>query len=267
MRMESSDTRPKGVKTGSFCVYEHWRGDIGKCFYVGKGTLRRSREMGSRNPHHKRIVAKLSRLGITVDVRIVAAGLPEVLAFDLEIKQIADRRADGHPLCNKTSGGEGPSGFKRSTAHSAAILAAIKGKPRSSEVRRKISESLKGREFSTERREKIRKKALGRSLSDEHKQKLAAAQTRVMRNPAAREKIRAAVSGRIVGLETREKIGDAHRGKKVSAETRDKIRAARRLQKMRPVTPETREKMRNSALAREAAKRRCVSRSVIPALD
>lgn len=93
-----------------FYVYEHWRLDRDECFYVGKGMKNRAYKMRDRNAHHQAIMAKLSREGSGMEVRMVATGLTEDEAFSLEIERIAFWRGLGVDLANISSGGDGPSG-------------------------------------------------------------------------------------------------------------------------------------------------------------
>jgi len=90
-----------------FYVYEHWRLDKDECFYVGKGKGKRAYS-SNRNQHWKNIVSKLEREGSAWEVRIVASGLSEKEAFDLEVARIAfwKNKVD---LSNKTDGGLGHS--------------------------------------------------------------------------------------------------------------------------------------------------------------
>lgn len=94
-----------------FYVYEHWRLDRDECFYVGKGMKNRAYKMRDRNAHHRSIMAKLSREGSGMEVRMVATGLTEDEAFALEIERIAFWREAGADLANQTHGGEGVSGL------------------------------------------------------------------------------------------------------------------------------------------------------------
>lgn len=94
----------------NFYVYEHWRLDRDECFYVGKGKGGRAYKMRDRNAHHQSIMAKLSREGSGMEVRMVATGLTEDEAFSLEIERIAFWRESGVDLANISSGGDGPSG-------------------------------------------------------------------------------------------------------------------------------------------------------------
>lgn len=94
-----------------FYVYEHWRLDRDECFYVGKGMKNRAYKMRDRNAHHQAIMAKLSREGSGMEVRMVATGLAEDEAFSLEIERIAFWREVGVDLANQTYGGEGVTGL------------------------------------------------------------------------------------------------------------------------------------------------------------
>jgi hypothetical protein len=94
-----------------FYVYEHWRLDRDECFYVGKGKGGRAYSMKNRNRHHQAICAKLSRIGSAFEVRIVAAGLLEEVAFALECDRIKFWRDNGVDLTNMTEGGGGVRGL------------------------------------------------------------------------------------------------------------------------------------------------------------
>lgn len=98
----------------NFYVYEHWRPDTGLPFYVGKGARGRAGSITTRNEYHKRIVAKLKSLGLSLEVRKVFTYLDEDMAHTLEKTQISYWRARGISLTNLTDGGEGTSGFRYS---------------------------------------------------------------------------------------------------------------------------------------------------------
>lgn len=176
-----------------FYVYEHWRPDLDLPFYVGKGSGDRSDPCRTRNKHHSNIKAKIKRLGMCVEVRMVACGLSEDDALRLEIDRIAFWKERGIELSNKTAGGDGlksppedvlekmRAASKRRWAapgarerHSAATKAGMDndavrakcsggqaGRKASEETRAKMSRSAKGREVSKETREKISKAHLG----------------------------------------------------------------------------------------------------------
>lgn len=165
-----------------FYVYEHWRLDKEECFYVGKGTGNRAYRKG-RNDHWNNIVAKLNRIGSGYEVRLVAVGLTEEEAFDLEKERISFWR-DLVDLANMTDGGDGLSNPSQEVREKIAAKATgrkhkeetlrlmsqlkfgkespRKGKKNSEEHRRKISESKKGKQAHNK----------GKKASDETRVKL-----------------------------------------------------------------------------------------------
>lgn len=145
-----------------FYVYEHWRPDKDVCFYVGKGHGKRANDMnGCRNPHHKRIQAKLARLGMCVEVRMVGESLIERDAFTLEIERIAFWRESGVKLANLTNGGDGVTGMRHTDEWRAEHSRKMKGRKLSPEHRQKLIGRNKGLQFflgkthTPEAREKI----------------------------------------------------------------------------------------------------------------
>ena len=112
-------------------VYEHWRPDKNVCFYVGKGSGRRVALIKRGTRYHVNIVKKLTLAGMSVDVRIIADGLSDDDAFDLEKARIAYWRECGVRLANLSSGGKGGlSGCKRSAESRAKQSATTKGRIR-----------------------------------------------------------------------------------------------------------------------------------------
>lgn len=182
--------------SGTFYVYEHWRPDRDECFYVGKGRGIRATKMRDRNLHHKAIVEKLSRIGMTVEVRMVASGLNEDEAFRIEVDRIAFWRAAGIDLANKTNGGDGVSGLKMSDEARAKMSAAKLGKKQSPEAVAKRIAPLVGRKQPRDAVEAAANKRRGKKLSDEHKAKLSAAHI-----------------GKVVSLEARAALSAANKGK------------------------------------------------------
>lgn len=127
----------------NFYVYEHWRMDRDECFYVGKGHGTRAYRMQGRNGHHKAIVAKMSRIGSSVEVRIVADGLTEQEAFNLEISKIAFWTENGVDLANFTKGGTGTVGYKFTQEQKGKVSFSIKKYFENEESRKKTSEAVK----------------------------------------------------------------------------------------------------------------------------
>lgn len=126
-----------------YYVYEHWRPDKDVCFYVGKGCNGRANDIRRKNRRHMRVVAKLARLGMCVEVRLVASGLTESKALIMEIQRIAFWRKLGVALANRTEGGQGTSGHRHSAVAKAKISAANR-RPCSPEKREKIAAKQRG---------------------------------------------------------------------------------------------------------------------------
>jgi hypothetical protein len=228
-----------------FYTYLHCKPN-GDPFYVGKGcdsvNTKRSHRFSCRNQHHKNIVAKYGRKNIGVFIFPCDS---EEQAFADERQQISQLRHDGYELCNKTNGGEGPSGLtpsdetrtKLSLANKGKIAwnkgipntkeqkdkisAALTGKKRSPEVIARIANSQKGRpggksmlgkKHSSKSIEKMSVAKKGKKLSEEHKMKISIANKGRTLSSEQKEKI----SQRMMG--NRRMVGKHH-----SKETREKI--------------------------------------------
>lgn len=138
----------------TYVVYEHWRPDTDVCFYVGKGKMRRARTFEARNDRHGKIVAKLRRMGLQPELRIVASDLTAYGAIAMEIEQIALRRAEGVDLANYTDGGDGSPGCLKSAETRAKIAAKATGRIASAETRAKMSAARTGQKRSEATRAK-----------------------------------------------------------------------------------------------------------------
>jgi hypothetical protein len=102
-----------------FYVYFFYRGESTVPFYIGKGCFARidGHEMCARthaNCKHLtcRIIRKEWREGRDIRKVKIADGIPEQAAFDLERLYISIAAIYGWPLVNKTTGGEGVSGYQ-----------------------------------------------------------------------------------------------------------------------------------------------------------
>lgn len=144
-----------------FYVYEHWRLDKDECFYVGEGKGNRAYSSKSRNAHWKAIVAKLERIGSGYEVRLVATGLSQKEAFDLEIERISfwDDKVD---LANILPGGQNGGGGMRGKRHSAQTI-------------EKMKNAQKGRIITQEAKEKLRIANIGKKASEKAKLKMSMA--------------------------------------------------------------------------------------------
>ena len=206
-----------------FYVYTHIRLDTENVFYVGKGHGNRAFRPYGRNSHWNNIVAKCG-----FRVEIVSHFASEQDAFDAEKSLIAECRANGISLCNKTDGGEGVTGHK----HSA-------------KTREKISAVQIGRKLSPECKAKLSVANMGHIVSDDTRKKISKTNSGKKRTPAQNavnsefrkgkkltrehaEKIAKSNTGRVVSDATKAKISAAHRGMSSSPETKSKIGAANR---------------------------------------
>jgi hypothetical protein len=177
-----------------FAVYEHIRPDTGQVFYVGKGSPSRVRyHQRKDNPHHTHIMGYLARLGLKMEVSIVAANLPEDSANTMEKMRIMMWRAAGVPIVNLTEGGEGTTGKpEESRKRISKALMGNKhslGAVKSQETRQLLSE--KGKEAQNRPNIKARKSAAhkGKAVSEETRKKLSAVQN----SPEVKAKKRAAM--------------------------------------------------------------------------
>lgn len=198
------------MRSNTFHVYEHWRPDKDVCFYVGKGSRKRAFSLTRKeNKHHQRIVAKLARLGMCVEVRLVGSALSEPAAFSLEIERIAFWRSVGANIVNRTSGGEGAVGCSRSIETRAKIGIAQKGRPKP---------TMRGKKLSAEHRAKIRAANIGRRVSQETRDKISAAQKGKHRPELIGRKLSAEglerLRNRVFTVEHRAKISAAKKGVK-----------------------------------------------------
>jgi len=159
----------------NFYVYLHsdpTRGN--EPFYVGKGQKKRAWDMKQRNRMHKFRVAKILKAGAKVDIKLLATDLDEELAFLVEeeaIDKYGRRDLGKGPLLNFSDGGEGPSGFKHTDEYKKYMSEIFKGKKKSEETKRKMSEAQKieqarriqaGYKASPEARKKMSEKHLSK---------------------------------------------------------------------------------------------------------
>jgi hypothetical protein len=175
-----------------FYVYEHWRPDTDLPFHVGKGHGNRAfRFKKNRNKHYLRIVKKLEKQGLCVEVKMVSVNLSEPLALTLEIERIAFWRAAGINLTNLTDGGEGVSGLKHSAETkqllreiSKRIMKKVMADP---EIRAKISKAVTERMADPDNRLRQSKKMKQVMADDEMRQRISDGMTAVMSDPEVRE--------------------------------------------------------------------------------
>ena len=111
-------------------------------FYVGKGTRKRMRDFFTgRSLWHKNIVNKYGRENIHTNFIECSS---ENIALELEKGLIRTLGLNGFSLCNITSGGENPSGYKPSKETVEKVAAKNRGRVQSQEERIMRSQRLKG---------------------------------------------------------------------------------------------------------------------------
>ena len=211
-----------------FYVYEHWRPDRDACFYVGKGSGSRAYQMKSnRNARHKRTADKLSRLGMCVEVRLVADAMTESEAFELEIERIAYWKSVGHDLTNQTHGGDGMRPTEETRAKMRAAHIERWNRPGEREKTRNstLAAYARGRKPSKPRGPQKPETIEKRSASMKGKRFPERSEmTKGDRNP---------FWGKTHTPETLARIAQKKRGSKLSEETKAKMRSAQAVRRAR----------------------------------
>ena len=213
-------------------VYEHWRPDKDEPFYVGKGRKRRANDMGGRSEHHKRVQRKLARLGMCVEVRLVAEGLTHNEALAFEIERIAFWKAAGVELVNRTPGGEGNVDPLPETR--AKMRAAKLGRTLTEEHKAKIRSATKAALSTPEMRDRASRKSREVMARPEVKAKHSASQKARVRTKEHYEKVSAALKGRKLSPEHAAKTRAASLGRKQPREEIERRRAANTGKKRSP---------------------------------
>jgi hypothetical protein len=165
-----------------YFVYLHKRKTDGIVFYVGKGCRYRHKSLWNRSQHWKNVVAKH---GYTIE--IVAKGMTEKEAFELEKKLISEYKSD--KLCNRTLGGEGTSGLKVSEETKRKHKELRNTLKWRANLSKKAKERFANPEFRKAHAERIRKYMRSESV----REKIRQAAIKQFSNPLAREKLRQGV--------------------------------------------------------------------------
>jgi len=157
-------------------VYQHLKPN-GEIFYIGIGSLKRSKSKSGRSNLWKNFVNKY---GYTIE--ILYTNLTKEEAKNLEINLISyygriDKKTG--ILVNHTDGGDGVHGYIMSEETKQKMIVSLSGEnsklykiPRTEEVKRKISEKQKGKIISNKTKNKMSLVRLGKSLSSETKEKM-----------------------------------------------------------------------------------------------
>jgi len=139
-------------------------------FYVGKGSLRRAKYLGERNPFYKAVIKKY---GCSSILKGWIECSNDKIALSLEMGLIKCLKSMGIKLTNFTDGGEG------------TINPVFESRQRMSEAAKKrgVSEACqiakvkakKGKPLTEEQKEKLRIAQTGKVFTEEHKRNISIA--------------------------------------------------------------------------------------------
>jgi hypothetical protein len=123
-------------------VYEWIRSDLNLPYYIGKGVGKRAYEL-KRNDDTNDVTQFLLENNIGREIKIIARFCTHKAALDFEIERIAFywHLKEAGILMNESKGGEGPWGYKHGPEQLVKMSLASKGKPKSIETRRKMSDN------------------------------------------------------------------------------------------------------------------------------
>jgi len=136
-----------------FYVYIHYKPN-GIPFYVGKGSMKRTKDFwNGRNRHHRFVVNKYGKENIGIET---IECIDEEHSFAIEIKLICLLRNLGFPLANVCDGGEGRGGRVLSEDHKRKISNANKNNQYAKGRKRTeaFKDNLRNKEQSLEHRQK-----------------------------------------------------------------------------------------------------------------
>lgn len=181
-------------------VYVDYREDDGTPFYVGIGSLKRTKNQ-ERNIVHKRIANKHGMKRNVVKCFPITAGEDGKISAEDVVQLALTERYLIRGLkthisqggANLTDGGEMISGGKHCNATKSKIATAHRGNRKSLEHRQKLSAARRGKGLSLDHRAKISEAGRGKKKSAEHRAKISeAASNRPSRSAEHRAKIAAA---------------------------------------------------------------------------
>jgi|SRR5690554_133806 len=172
-----------------FYVYVHSRSTDGRPFYVGKGSGKRATiyAPSKRNPFWQNVAQKHG-----VDCEIVASGMQEDAAFELESFLIAELRSHGIRLTNLTDGGDGPSGYVMPPENRRHLSLKLKGNMPEGHGKW-MSEVNRARHSDPEYRARVYPKLRGQKRTEKTRMLLKELATGRKQSPEAIEKTRQAV--------------------------------------------------------------------------
>jgi len=149
-------------------TYAHILPD-GRYFYIGKGTKRRAYKKDTRKAHWHAVAD-----GVDYTVQILAHWATEAEAYEHEKFLIACFRDMGHPLVNKTPGGN-PSEEAKARWQDPKYRAAITASASTPEAKARSSAALKAMWQNPETRASITAKPIAAASTPEAKARSSAA--------------------------------------------------------------------------------------------
>jgi len=218
------------IASPRFYVYVLARPD-GTPIYVGKGSgdrVHRHEVMARRGVkgHRYNIIRKIWASGGTVQKVIVFTTDDESEAFAYEQQLIA--QFGRKTLANRSDGGEGASGHRKSPEVRARLSIIAKarpprpGTPHTEASRAKMSAVRTGKKLTQEHRANQSAAKRGRTFTAEHRANLSASVKAAANSPEAQARAHAFRHTE----ESRAKIAESNRRRPISDETREKLRRA-----------------------------------------
>ena len=225
-----------------FYTYAHYTPQ-GRLFYIGKGQGGRSHSFYGRNILWNEVVTEFGN----PDVEILANWDTEEEAFSHEVLLISCFRDMGYKLANLTDGGEGFSGFKRTTPVwnvGVPCREETKQKLRGQKIGKSATWNI-GRKHSEETKDKMRKT----HATYEYRHNMSMVKQGTKRTPDAIAKTSAANRGKKRPLEAITATALANTGKHPTAETLVRLSESHKGlvsgMKGKKHSEETKEKIRN----------------------
>lgn len=167
-------------------VYRHRRLDTNEVFYIGIGSIKRSKDKWSRSEMWYRTVKKAK--GYSIEILAENLSLEDACELEIFLIQLYGRKnLKKGPLTNLSDGGETNTNLIMSDEHKRKISEANKGKQISKEQKEIISKALTGIKHTEERIEANRQRSIEwhKSNTNGMAKKVICTETGVVWNSAA----------------------------------------------------------------------------------
>jgi hypothetical protein len=213
------------MKTRKFYVYVDWTAECQpRPFYVGMGTLKRIKNMSSRNTLHKNISEKHGhqrRIEFETEIRDEAL-LKEIELISYYKTYFYDELTWG---CNFTIGGDGTTGHTMvvSDEHK-KILSEANSHPKSETAKENMRIAARIRAVDPEWIEKMSEILKERWKDPSYREKMKASLSGKFRNDEQKERIKIATAEAFSREEVRKKCSDSAKKRFENPEEREKIK-------------------------------------------